>query len=162
MSEQKQTPAVASSSVPKSLQSMTKEERAKRFAELRRRLGRSKLFVEGEEGIHYFWAPADDETEMARLDYVGYSLVKESNAKEVLAGKVEPKIKAAGLRADGTYKQGDVILMQCPQELYEFIMLDNEQRHQEMALGANADFLTSAEEKGVPIIEVNKTSVRRE
>jgi len=146
-------PLVASS---KPVGQMSKEERARRYKELRERMGASRLKVVGKPGIHYFWGPHEDSGEMARLDMIGYSIVREPNAEQVLEGKVDPQIKAAGLRQDGTYVIGDVMLMQCPEELYEMILLDSEQRHQEMVQGAVTDFLVSAEQNGAPVIEVNK------
>jgi hypothetical protein len=140
---------------------LSEEQRNRRYEELRQRMGRSRLEVKGEPGKHYFWAHASDSNELDRLDLLEYTLVRELNAKEVLAGKAKPKIKAGGLREDGTYKQGDVILMQCDEEVYEFQMLENERRSNQQQQSAKDNFVFEAEQKGVPTFEVDKSKVRR-
>lgn len=125
-----------------------------RYAELRKKLGRPKLEVRGKKGIHYFWADnVRDQGEIIRLSGVGYSLVREPNVKEVLAGKATPAIEANGLCEDGTYKVGDVILMQCPEETYEFLELDKSERHEDMVRGVAETFKANAEGLGVPTFE---------
>lgn len=126
--------------------------RKKRYAELRERLGKSKLEVIGLPGIHYFWA-LNDSSEMARLDIQGYRIVREPNAEAVLAGKATPKVKASGLRQDGTYVVGDVILTEVEEEVYEFIQLDIAERHEQLVEGGKADFIMEAEKKGIPTFE---------
>lgn len=138
---------------------LTAEERKRRYEELRSRLGRSRLEVKGEPGIHYFWAPKGDSNELDRLDLLGYTIVRCPNAEAVLAGKEEPKIKAAGLKSDGTYQLGDVILYQCPMEVYEYLMLDNEEKAAGLVRSAKDNFLIEAEKVGAPTFEVDKSKV---
>jgi hypothetical protein len=140
---------------------LTAEERLKRYNELRSRLGRSRLEVVGLPGIHYFWGPRGDSNELDRLDLLGYKIVREPNAEAVLAGKAQPKIKAAGLRQDGTYVLGDVMLLECDEEIYEFLMLDNEQRSNSQVQAAKDNFLFEAEKVGAPTFEVDKSKVGR-
>lgn len=125
-----------------------------RYAELRKKLGRSKLEVKGKPGTHYFWADnLRDQGELIRLTTVGYYIVREPNVKDVLAGKAKPEIEANGLQEDGTYKWGDVILVACPQEVYEFMSLDVSEKHEEMVRGVSENFKASAQELGVPTFE---------
>jgi hypothetical protein len=140
---------------------LTAEARNRRYAELRERIGRPRLEVHGITGRHYFWAPRGDSNELDRLDLLGYRIVRESNVKEVLTGKAEPKVKAAGLREDGTYVLGDVILVDCDQEVYEFLMMDAEQRSNQQQSSAKDNFTYEAEKSGVPVFEVDKSKVGR-
>jgi hypothetical protein len=140
---------------------LTAEERNRRYAELRERIGRPRLEVKGLPGRHYFWGPRGDSNELDRLDLMGYRIVRESNAKDILAGKGKPKVLAAGLREDGTYVLGDVILLECDEEVYEFLMLDTEQRSNQQQSSAKDNFTFEAEKQGVPVFEVDKSKVGR-
>lgn len=140
---------------------LTAEARNRRYAELRERIGKPRLEVNGIKGRHYFWAPRGDSNELDRLDLLGYRIVREPNVKDVLAGKAEPKVKAAGLREDGTYVLGDVILVDCDQEVYEFLMMDVEQRSNQQQSSAKDNFTYEAEKQGVPVFEVDKSKVGR-
>jgi hypothetical protein len=140
---------------------LTEEQRQRRYSELRERMGRSRLEVSGKPGRHYFWASRGDSNELDRLDLLGYKIVREPNAKEILAGKAEPQIKAAGLREDGTYVLGDVILLDCDEEVYEFLLLESEQKSNSQQEAAKGNFVFEAEKQGVPTFEVDKTKVRR-
>lgn len=128
--------------------------RKQRYAVLRKKLGRPKLEVRGKPGIHYFWADnVRDQGEIIRLSGVGYSICREPKAKEVLAGTAKPEIEANGLCEDGTYKIGDVILMQCPEEVYEFLELDKSERHEDLVHGVSETFKANAQDLGVPTFE---------
>lgn len=135
--------------------------RKKRYQDLRQRMGKSRLEVIGEPGRHYLWAHRGDSNELDRLDLLGYRITREVNAKDVLAGKVKPKIKAGGLREDGTYVQGDTLLVDCSDETYEFIMLENEERASSLMSSAKDNFVFESEKAGVPTFEVDKSKVRR-
>lgn len=137
------------------LEILNTEEKRARYRILREKLGRSKLSVEGEPGVHYFWADKSDENDMSRLDSLGYSIVREEDPEAVLKGTKKAKVKANGLRRDGTYVVGDVILTQCEQEVYDFLMLANSERHEDLARGAQRDFREAAERSGVPTFEHN-------
>jgi hypothetical protein len=117
------------------------------------------LEVTGDPNLHYFWAPRGDSNELDRLDLIGYTVVRETNAKDVLAGKAQSKVKAAGLREDGTFVLGDVILMSCPMETYEFMMLENEEKSRALQMSAKDNFQFEAEKAGVPVFEVDKNKV---
>lgn len=129
--------------------------RKARYASLRGKLGRPKLEVKGKPGIHYFWADKlRDHGELIRLGGVGYFIVREPNAKDVIAGKAKPEIEANGLQEDGTYViGGEVILMGCTDEVYEFLQLDISERHDDMVRGVSQTFKANAEEMGVPTFE---------
>lgn len=141
----------------KPLRELTLDEKKKRYQELRSKARfADQSQVKGEEHMHYFWANKDDEPELIRLQSIGYEIVKEPNATEVLAGKTKPKIIAAGLKADGTYVRGDLILMHVPQEDYEFFLLDIEQRHEEGMRAISTEFRDEAERQGAPTFEVSR------
>lgn len=135
--------------------------RKARYTELRRKLGRSKLEVKGKPGMHYFWADhVRDQGELIRLSTFNYLIVREPKAAEVLKGTAKPEIQANGLQQDGTYIIGDVILMACPEEVYEFIMLDQSERHEELVKGVSETFKSNAEGLGVPTFEPKPRTAR--
>jgi hypothetical protein len=138
---------------------LTAEERKARYAELRARIGKPRLEVRGKPGKHYFWAHRPDTYELDRLDLLGYIIVREPNVAEVLAGKAKPAISAGGLREDGTYIQGDTILMECDQDTYDFLMMENEERAAGQFHAAKDNFLIETEKAGVPTFEVDKSKV---
>lgn len=142
---------VIESSVP--LEQLDEKAKRKRYELLRSKMGRSRLAVIGKPGIHYFWADHSDTSEMAMHESWGYTLVREPDAEEVMKGKKKGEVSANGLKADGTYIVGDVILMQCDMEVYEFLMMANAERHEELASGAQRDFRTEAEKLAVPVFD---------
>jgi hypothetical protein len=135
---------------------LSQEEKRKRYELFRNQNRGSKFAVKGDPNTHYFWGPKDDSAELVRLDIQGYWIVKCDNAADVMAGKSQPKIHAGGLRQDGTYIIGDVILMACPLETYEFALMDIDDRHEEMLKSAKENFLTEAEKSGVPTFQISK------
>jgi len=137
------------------------EARKKRYNDLRKRMGKSRLEVNGKSGRHYLWAHRADSNELDRLDLIGFTIVREPNAKDVLTGKATPQIRAGGLREDGTYIQGDVILVDCSDEVYEFLMLETEEKSNSLQSSAKDNFVFEAEKQGVPTFEVDKSKVRR-
>jgi len=158
MPDVKPVPAITIASA-KPLSELSPEERRARWRELSKKMRKDQSEVRGESGQHYFWACNQGQgsgSELIRLETIGYTLVREPNVAEVLAGKAKPKIQAAGLREDGTYVRGDVILMQCPQEDYEFFLLDIEKRQEEAAEGIPNEFISNAEQQGAPTFTVNK------
>jgi hypothetical protein len=116
-------------------------------------MGVSKLAVEGDPTKHYLWADANDTTQLLYNETLGYSIVRESNAAAVLAGKAKPKVKANWLREDGTYTNGDVILTCCDMEVYEMIMAHNSEVHEQMVAGATRDFRAEAAKLAVPTFD---------
>jgi hypothetical protein len=140
----------------KPLGELTPAQKKQRYAELRQRLGESKLKVEGLPGKHYYWAHTGDGAEMVRLEGLLYSIVREPFPTEVLAGKKKPVVRANGLRTDGTYVIGDVILTCCDTDVYDYLMLDSVQKGEEAVQSATDDFKLEAEKSGVPVFETKK------
>lgn len=138
----------------KPIAEMSREERLAFWRKYSSQNTSSKLTVKGEDGIHYLWAPKDDESELIRLDGLGYIIVK----VDPKASSETRKVKAAGMKQDGTFSIGDVILMQCPEELYQLHLLDVEMRAEQLRDGAISDFRIEQEKRGVPTFE---TSGRR-
>lgn len=141
-----------------------KAARKARYAAYRKIQGQPKLAVQAVslKGKHFFWAPnpgtwKGDDSEMVRLDMLGYALVKEPKAKEILSGQdvKDRLVIAGGLRQDGTYVIGDVILTFCDQEVYEFHLLDVEERSDQLITGAQEDFKTEAQRAGIPTFETS-------
>lgn len=135
---------------------LTPDQRKKRVDDLRSRMGRSRLEVEGDPAMHYFWAPKDDSGELIRLEILGYRIVREPSPKEVLAGKVTPKIRANGLREDGTYIIGDTILTEVEKDVYEILMEEPTRLNDAMKAAATEDFKNEAAKQGVPTFETGR------
>jgi hypothetical protein len=147
-------PAVIISAAP--APPLSQEEKRKRYELYRKGNRGSKFAVKGDANLHYFWGPKDDSAELVRLDMNGYWIVRCDNPKECMEGKAQPKVQAGGLRLDGTYVIGDVILMACELETYEFALMDVDQSHDEMLSSAKENFLHEAEKQGVPTFAVSK------
>lgn len=150
-------PVIGSAAVS---ETASQEQIDKRYEEYRRRTGRSRFEVSGKEGIHYLWAPRDDSSEMTRLEMEGFELTREPKAEEVLSGKARPQIKAGGLRQDGTYVIGDVILVQCSEENYQFHLRDVTERMEAAKKAAKDNFLIEAEKAGAPTFTFDRPGAK--
>lgn len=156
------TPTVSVPEKPALTPEQEKAARQARYDAHRKKQGQLKLAVQAVtlKGKHFFWAPnpgtwKGDDSEMVRLDTLGYALVKEPKVKEILAGQdvKDRLVIAGGLRQDGTYVIGDVILTFCDEEVYEFHLLDVEERSDQLINGAQEDFKTEAARAGIPTFE---------
>lgn len=129
---------------------MTPQERKRRLEELRIALGKNRLEVKGKAGLHYTFQDKGDTKVITWLESLGYWIVREPEPDKVLKGTKKAEIEASGLQPDGTYIIGDVILMACPQDVWELIQLDIEERMTALATGAEENFRQEAEKHGVP------------
>lgn len=130
---------------------MTPEQRKARYAEMRSRLGRSKIKVVAPEGVTPFWGLKDNPYERARIDWLGFKLVKED-----MSPNAKRRFEAAGLQADGTYVLGDVTLFEIDTETFEMqkqIELDDFD-----ALRSNIaeEFKAQGMKNDVPVFEVDE------
>lgn len=128
---------------------LTLEERKDLYDKLRARMAVSKLKAEGPVNRTGYWARKDDATEMARLELLGFSIVRELTDKP-------KRWKAQGTRADGTYVMGDVILMEIPTIEYEFYLQQNTERAKAMPEAAKQKFVESAEKQGAPTFKLQR------
>lgn len=130
--------------------SLTAEEREKLFSDLRDRMGESRLKVVAPAGVHVVWARKDDVSELARLEYLGYQVVHDDPKK--------PVYRANGLRQDGTYIQGDVILMWVHEEVWQFLQQEQAERSTAYAAGFDTNFQEAAGKAKIPTFNVDKKS----
>jgi hypothetical protein len=112
-------------------------------------MGKSRLSVKPPVGYTPYWARKNDTSEMARLDYLGFRVVREVPG-------VPHRYEAQGFRDDGTYVMGDVILMEIRTEDYQFFLNENSVRAEGMSEAAKAKFLADAERAGAPTFKVNR------
>ena len=133
-------------SQPGSAKPLTTEERKHLLESLRRNLGQSRLKVEGPSDMHPYWARLNDTSEMSRLESFGFRVVVEDRVKR--------RYKASGLREDGTYALGDVILMEVPKEVYDFLEREILQTASNLIASAKLTFKEGAERRGVPTFDV--------
>jgi len=127
---------------------LTVEERKQRLIDLRKRMGRSQIEVTPPAGKTGLWAPKDDTREMARLQWVGYSIVHDDPKS--------PAWKASGATADGTYVIGDTILMEIDTEVYDLLQEEYRQMNLDQRTNAKAAFISDASREGVPAFEIDK------
>lgn len=139
-----QVKAVVPTSAPR-MKDLSPEERRARYEEIRRRMRQSRIQVTGDNSKIYYWARKDDTHELSRLEWMGYEVVHDDPKN--------PRVTATGLREDGTYVLGDVILMHIDKEIYEFLESENARRARELVEGAKSDFVTDAQKEGVPTFE---------
>src|SRR5256885_748524 len=66
---------------------MTDEQRNHRYAQLRQRLGKERLRVEGDKSRHYFWADKNDSAELIRLESLEYRVERQEDPTAVLKGQ---------------------------------------------------------------------------
>jgi hypothetical protein len=135
-------------SAPAVTGSLTPEERRQRYDALRARMGRPMSETTPPAGKAGYWARINDAPEMGRLEYLGFKIVKDDPK--------HPAWKANGLKEDGTYVIGDVILMEIDADIYEFLLNENVERGREMIEGASESFKLEAQRQGVPTFDVNK------
>jgi hypothetical protein len=142
-------PTISVASAAPAKAPLTKEQKAKRFAELRQRMGRSLLKVDlAPAGRTPYWARKDDANELARLEALGFSIVHDSDPKALLW-------KAPGRREDGTFVVGDVILMSIESDLYEEYLAYNAELQTKMISAGAEDFKEQARQRDVPVFETS-------
>lgn len=146
------SPEIKVASAPASTEGLTPEQRRQRFAELRARMGKSRTEVIAPAGKAGYWARKDDEHELGRLEYLGFSIVHDNPAA--------PAWKANGGREDGTYVVGDVILLEIDAETYDFLLNENVERGRQMIDGASDAFKDAAATQQVPTFDVTKPKGR--
>ncbi len=157
MSETTQTtstvkqPTASAPAVEPEVKAMSPEEIAALHTKLRARMQISKLQVTAPVGYTPYWARKEDASELARLDYLGFRKVIEIEGKP-------KRYLAQGLRADGTYVMGDVMLMEIRKEEYEFYLSEQQKRSSEMAQSAKDKFIEDANKQGAPTFAVKRTS----
>ncbi len=127
---------------------LTVEEKRQRFAALRARMGRSQIEVTPPAGKVGYWAPVSDTREMGRLLWLGFQVVHDDPK--------QPVWQANGMKEDGTYVVGDVILVEIDSDLYEAIQQEYIDQHESMMKNTKATFVQDAAQQGVPTFEVKK------
>jgi len=128
---------------------LSPEERRKRYAEMRSKLGRSKIQVKAPAGVTPVWALKDNEYERARMDWLGYTVVKED-----MKSGAKRRFDAAGLKEDGTYVLGDVILMEIDTETYDLQKQIEIDDFDQLRQNISEEFRSSAEKNAVPTFEI--------
>jgi hypothetical protein len=140
------TPVKVQSAKP--ISKLSDEERRQRYAELRERMGRSRLEVSGRPGKHYLWADINHREQIALLEALEYTTA--------IVDPKHPDITAAGMREDGTFVVGDCILMEVDSDIFDFIMLDNDEKARSLIYDAKDQFKQKAREVGSPTFEFDK------
>jgi len=115
---------------------LTEEERKQRIADLRERLKVSRYTTVAPAGKVGYWARKNDQGELGRLDYLGFSIVHDDPKA--------PRWKASGLQTDGTYQVADVMLLEIDADLYQLLLSDNQERATAQIKGATEAFKAEA------------------
>ncbi len=131
---------------------LSEEERKSLLERVRGNLGRSILEVKGPAVMYRYWArrplSAEDMQEWSRLESLGFRIVME-----------DPKAlryQAYGLREDGTYVIGDVILTEVPREVSDFLFAEQKKTSLNLVGSAKETFHQEAGRAGVPSFEPNR------
>ena len=140
-------PKITVASAPQA-KSLTPEERKQRLSDLRERMGRSQIEVVAPAGKVGYWAHTTDTRELGRLDWIGFKIVHDDPKA--------PKWHANGLKDDGTYVIGDVILMEIDSEIYDLIQNEYIELNEAQRKNAPRNFMDEAAAKQVPTFEVAK------
>ncbi|SRR6266436_9685719 len=138
---------ITPTSAPK-VEPLSLEEKKRRFSELRKNMGRSQIEVTPPAGKSGYWAHITDTREMGRLSWVGFTVVHDDPKN--------PAWKANGLKEDGTYVIGDVILMEIDSWLYEMLQQEYVEINEAQRNNAPRVFKDEAEKQGSPVFEVGK------
>lgn len=134
---------------------MNEAEKRDWYLKLRNRMRTSPLAVKRKAaGFVPYWARRNDPVETSRLDLLGFRVVRETDLKN-------PRYQANGLKEDGTYQLGDVILMECPEEEYEFYKQENLEQARQMSEGVGQAFMSEAAKQNVPAFEVDEQNKRK-
>lgn len=137
-------PVSAPTAAPLSL-----DEKRKRFAELRKQMGRSQIAATPPAGKTGLWARMGDSRELGRLQFLGYNIVHDDPKS--------PAWRANGLKQDGTYVVGDVILMEIDTWIYEMLQEEYVALSEAQRTNAKATFKDEAERSGAPVFETSRT-----
>ena len=140
------TPSIDIISQPGPAKPLTPDERKHLLANLRNNMGKSRLAVQGPSDMHPYWARSNDMEEMSRLESLGFRVVVEDHK--------HLRYKASGLRQDGTYIIGDVILMEVPKEVHDILVEENHKTSKNLVASAKETFKDEANRQGVPTFEV--------
>jgi len=140
------------SSAPPPAKPMSAEERKQRLAALRERMGRSQIEVTPPAGKTGYWVQITDTRELGRLEWLGYKIVHDDPK--------HPAWKANGMKEDGTYVIGDVILMEIDSEIYDLLQQEYTEINEAQRSNAPRNFIDSADNQGVPTFEVAKKPSR--
>jgi hypothetical protein len=125
---------------------LTLDEKRKRFAELRLKMGRSQIEVTPPAGKTGYWARVGDTRELGRLEWLGFHVVHDDPKK--------PAWVANGAKADGTYQVGDVILLEIDTWIYDMLQEEYQNMAESQRKNAKAVFKQDAEQAGAPVFEV--------
>jgi hypothetical protein len=129
-------------------QPLTLEEKKRRFAELRKTMGKSQIEVTPPAGKVGYWARKGDTREIGRLEWLGYHVVHDD--------PVKPAWRANGMQADGTYIIGDVILLEIDGWIYDMLQEEYRDMAEAQRTNAKSTFKDDAERAGAPVFEVGK------
>jgi hypothetical protein len=131
---------------------LTPEERAARYEELRRRSVTSRIFARAKDpGIAVRWVRRDTNNHDVSLhEYLGFKIAKDNPKRPKEQRRFET---AVPLGDDGIYVCGDVILMEISREDYEFYLSEGVARSRAQMDSGKAAFHEEAHKAKVPTFE---------
>jgi hypothetical protein len=130
---------------------MSKDERAAKYADMRRRLSQSRIAVTPPPGRACRWARRDDQNDISLHEWWGFTISREPD----ITVPPEKRRFKTGLnpQADGSYVLGDVILMDIDEEMYEMYKEEAVERGRAQAGMSKEAFKNKAAETGVPTFD---------
>src|SRR5262252_3048136 len=138
------------------LSSLTPEQRAARYEELRRRAALSKIYARcNNPEIEVRWIRKDDPTDIAYHEWMGFTVATEPDPE---APRAKRRFDTAiPPRLDGTYICGDVILYEVPKDVYDFHLNQNRAIANSMISDGQKAFRDEAEKLEVATFMRDKT-----
>lgn len=130
---------------------LTPEERAARWAELRARPLMSGIYARCKNpNVYCKWVRKDDPNDIAYHETMGFRTVVDDPKKPREARRYTTAMPCNG---EGKYINGDVILMECPRDDYEFYVHEGTELSR-MQLNSGKDrFINEAARQDVPAFE---------
>lgn len=145
------TDTVRVESAPVQGKPLTKEERALKYANIRKLLATSRISVTPPPGRACRWVRRDDQSDISLHEFFGFQISREPDIK---VPSEQRRFKtSANPQADGSYIIGDVILMDIDEETYEMLKEESLDRAKAQAGMAKEAFKKDAEQSGVPVFE---------
>jgi hypothetical protein len=124
--------------------SITEDEKQRLIALSEQNINASILKVDGPGGFHPYWANCALDGQVGSVGYFetkGFVIARDDPAK----AESERFWKARGARPDGTYVIGDLILMFCPDEVWDKYEQKNLQNAKRYSANIKQHFRDSAE-----------------
>jgi hypothetical protein len=147
---------MANDDQPQDVLPMTSEERSRRYERMRRRSQESAIFARPRDPNVYVRWVRDDKHDVSRHRHMGFRIVKENPKLAEDKRRIDTVVE---LGEDGTYRTGDVVLMEIAKDDYDYLLQEAVQRSRDQVDVGKETFRSEAEKLEVPTFERERGSV---